>query len=1191
MKKTTFLLAFTIFTSFLLATDQEEVTLTPQNKKLEKGDSQLLPASSFDPVDIQTRRQETKRFSRWALHTMSKRTKQNKVDSKAFIDVAAQMRMMNSDRWHLQTAPHFLTAGTLPFQRYSSRDTIQILLNGSISTLATPSDSLTITVVFSDSQTTAEIEFFLDEGDGMFDPETDFDLLTVLDIGEEVFIITDNEEEDENPDEGIWEITILLQSSDFLFLGMEGATLFVTATDGGGSASATLYTEGIESAFSISGEVNAADTLISNIIIAAFPAVAVDHPGNDGPDIIWTTLTDSAGNYTLHVPETDIPEGENWYVFAIDILGVTEGLFPSVFAEDVIVSGPMEGVNFSFVPPNAQISGFLTDPSEIPIAGIPVIAEAGPYGVESVTNESGMFDLWIMDYEQGWSLGPDEDSIYGDYLLPFWREIFVPAGETAYEDFVLFPLDSQVSGTLHLGESFAPQNVAVIAWSELGWNLMEISDSWDVPYDLGVSSLFDFYWVTVHHLDFQDEVIFMPEGYEAAPGDTDLDFTLVYSDASISGQILADGPDAPPVHWAWVQISNDSITVTRQVNHEGFFHLPAIGDMSYNLYAFAEGFEPFFDSLYIASGEELWIDIYLTPFEQFNAAIEGIVTDLEGAPIPGTIVTIWSWNFQFETETDEDGYFYHNVPPGFYEVEAHAEGFFPQTLDVAVEEGQTVFVEFSLVAIEGAIYGTVTDEFGNPVGGARVVADGQEYYDWQPHFEAWTNDAGEYYMPVVNNLYNLAVIHPGFWIEWVDSIEVTDSEVQVDFSLSTAPMEGAIEGHIELYGIDEEQWIYLQVWNDSYVGWMAVPPHGYYHIDVPNGVYNIFAIAEGYQPFYDEQVIEVNNNTVYFDITLYQEGIIPPYLFLIHDIPNDQGRQVRILWGPGDPGPFGVFTEFSIWRFVNESSEEYPIWDFIGTVPWHGEDIYSAVVPTLGDSTAYGIYWSIFMVTAHTEDPTIFFDSNPIIGYSIDNLAPHVPILMFTGSDEYGILSQWTGPVDEDFQYFNLYRRHTSDEFELRTTTTDTFFTDTEIEWSLGQYEAYITTVDFNGNESDTSNHQIFYWLDVNTADAILPDEYALHQNYPNPFNPTTTIRYDLPEQSSVSLVIYDILGREVQSWQWLQQEAGFKSVVWDGRDNQGNALSGGIYIYRISAGSPQETESLGEAGDFTRVRKMVLLK
>lgn len=98
-------------------------------------------------------------------------------------------------------------------------------------------------------------------------------------------------------------------------------------------------------------------------------------------------------------------------------------------------------------------------------------------------------------------------------------------------------------------------------------------------------------------------------------------------------------------------------------------------------------------------------------------------------------------------------------------------------------------------------------------------------------------------------------------------------------------------------------------------------------------------------------------------------------------------------------------------------------------------------------------------------------------------------------------------------------------------------------------------------------------------GDPLLPQTFALHQNYPNPFNPRTKIRYDLPERARVNLVIYDLLGREVKTLVRGFQEPGFKSVIWDGKDTRGQAVSAGVYIYRITA------------GEFVQTRKLVILK
>jgi subtilisin len=82
----------------------------------------------------------------------------------------------------------------------------------------------------------------------------------------------------------------------------------------------------------------------------------------------------------------------------------------------------------------------------------------------------------------------------------------------------------------------------------------------------------------------------------------------------------------------------------------------------------------------------------------------------------------------------------------------------------------------------------------------------------------------------------------------------------------------------------------------------------------------------------------------------------------------------------------------------------------------------------------------------------------------------------------------------------------------------------------------------------------------------VLPTEYAIHDNYPNPFNPSTTIRYEIPEASRVSLVVYDIMGREVQRLVEGVVEQGYYTATWEGRNKSGSPVASGIYIYRFTA-------------------------
>ena len=96
---------------------------------------------------------------------------------------------------------------------------------------------------------------------------------------------------------------------------------------------------------------------------------------------------------------------------------------------------------------------------------------------------------------------------------------------------------------------------------------------------------------------------------------------------------------------------------------------------------------------------------------------------------------------------------------------------------------------------------------------------------------------------------------------------------------------------------------------------------------------------------------------------------------------------------------------------------------------------------------------------------------------------------------------------------------------------------------------------------------------------APLPEQYALHQNYPNPFNPSTTIRYDLPEDSHIHIAIYNILGQEVRVLVDGFEPAGFRSIRWHGKDNFNRNVSAGVYFL------------LMESKDFTLTRKLILLK
>ena len=100
-----------------------------------------------------------------------------------------------------------------------------------------------------------------------------------------------------------------------------------------------------------------------------------------------------------------------------------------------------------------------------------------------------------------------------------------------------------------------------------------------------------------------------------------------------------------------------------------------------------------------------------------------------------------------------------------------------------------------------------------------------------------------------------------------------------------------------------------------------------------------------------------------------------------------------------------------------------------------------------------------------------------------------------------------------------------------------------------------------------------------NEDELNLPTEFALYENYPNPFNPVTTIRFDVPEISDVNITVYNVLGKQVNSFDLNTMSPGTHHIKWRGIDNAGKPVSSGLYFYTI------------KAGDFFATKKMMLLK
>jgi len=138
----------------------------------------------------------------------------------------------------------------------------------------------------------------------------------------------------------------------------------------------------------------------------------------------------------------------------------------------------------------------------------------------------------------------------------------------------------------------------------------------------------------------------------------------------------------------------------------------------------------------------------------------------------------------------------------------------------------------------------------------------------------------------------------------------------------------------------------------------------------------------------------------------------------------------------------------------------------------------------------------------------------------------------------------------------------------------------------------FATNVTFRPEGAPASIYRFIAWVGVVEETSLLPTVFALSQNNPNPFSSLTAISYSLPGsaddpygQSMVNLRIYDLTGKLVRTLVNESQGPGYYKVMWDGRDDQGERVSPGIYFYRISVHTDLKIS------DYMRVRKMLLMR
>ena len=190
---------------------------------------------------------------------------------------------------------------------------------------------------------------------------------------------------------------------------------------------------------------------------------------------------------------------------------------------------------------------------------------------------------------------------------------------------------------------------------------------------------------------------------------------------------------------------------------------------------------------------------------------------------------------------------------------------------------------------------------------------------------------------------------------------------------------------------------------------------------------------------------------------------------------------------------------------------------------------------------------------------------------------------------EFGVVGENTGfSAYEDQPFRTIYL----DDNCESTISDDGILTVDNLTYVLDVFEASHTGTN-NDNMPSIVNGRLHFLIDGDTFDLSshydfvsvdgdpnqIPEKIALFQNYPNPFNPMAMIKYDLQKLTHVSLIIYDLNGKEIQTLVNEKQNQGKKHVAWMGLNDQGKPMPTGLYIYRL------------ETPEFSKSFKMVYLK
>jgi hypothetical protein len=313
----------------------------------------------------------------------------------------------------------------------------------------------------------------------------------------------------------------------------------------------------------------------------------------------------------------------------------------------------------------------------------------------------------------------------------------------------------------------------------------------------------------------------------------------------------------------------------------------------------------------------------------------------------------------------------------------------------------------------------------------------------------------------------------------------------------------------------------------------------------------------------------------------------------VEDVPFDQGGKVTLKWQASDLDHNNSFlTKYSIWRSIasdkksmaaiktTKANGETIYWEWVANQPAHKLPVYAYTCATVNDSMAGYDGMHQFMVSAHTSNPDVYFDSEPVSGYSVDNLAPLAPMNLSAQLVDDAVVLNWTANAEADLAGYAVFRDTEAGidpaTSEPLAVVTGAGYTDSDLQGGASAYSYVVCAADIHGNLSEPGNEVSVILTGIEDEIIATATAFRLYPVAMDPSGKHARITFDLAETTHVNLRVIAADGRVTEILVNDELRVGRHMIKWIPTV----AMPAGVYLVEMCTEEYRGIERIVVAGD-----------